>query len=270
MVGAALMRVPLVLPSPVPASQLRESTAARLALGRSGSSLPTRAHLDFVGDHARARDAVWTPVDFDALAASLASLGVASLRVRSRAGDRAVYLRRPDLGRGLDAESTERLLAVGGRPAPNVALVLADGLSAEAVQTHAAPLAAALLPRFAAAGLRVSPAVLVEQGRVGAGDEVGEALGADLVVLLVGERPGLSASDSLGCYLTWQARPGTPDSRRNCVSNIRAEGLGVDEAAARIAWLAVEASRLRRTGVDLRLDFEGVAALEGGRPPGPE
>lgn len=257
-------RVPAVIPSLVDAPRLRARTDARVALGRAGSSLPTRAHLDFVGDHARARDAVWTPVDFDRLASDLAALGVESLRVRSEAADRATYLRRPDLGRRLDAESSARLLACARRPPPEVALVIADGLSAEAVQAGAAPLVAALAPCFARLGLALSPAVLAGQGRVAIGDAVGEILGADVVVLLVGERPGLSAADSLGCYVTFAPRPGTPDSRRNCVSNIRPGGLPVELAAARIGWLVVEAVRRRLTGVDLRLDDEAVAALEAG------
>lgn len=251
-----------VLASPVAAADLRRGTAARVALGRAGCSLPTKAHLDFVGDHARARDAVWTPVDFDALASRLLAIGLESIRVRSEAADRATYLRRPDLGRRVDADSSARLLACARIPAPDVALVIADGLSAEAVQSGAAAVVAALVPRLARHGLSMSPAVLAEQGRVALGDAVGAMLGASLVLLLVGERPGLSAADSLGAYLTWAPRPDTPDSRRNCVSNIRPGGLTAEAAAARLAWLAVEARGRRLTGVDLRLDDDAATLLD--------
>jgi len=254
--------VPTVTASPVDAIDLRRGTAARVALGRAGCSLPTRAHLEFVGDHARARDAVWTPVDFDALESQLASVGLETIRVRSEAADRATYLRRPDLGRRLDAESVARLLACARNPSPDVALVIADGLSAEAVQSGAAAVVAALVGRLARQGLSMSPAVLAEQGRVAIGDAVGAMLGASLVLLLVGERPGLSAADSLGAYLTWAPRPDSPDSRRNCVSNIRPGGLPPEAAAARLAWLAAEARRRRLTGVELRMDDEAAMLLD--------
>lgn len=241
-----------IVPSPLSPDTLARHTPARVALGRAGAGVPTRAHLAFVGDHARARDAVWTAVDFDALARELATLGLASVRLRSEAADRATYLRRPDLGRRLSAESVAVLAdhAVSS-PSP-VALVIADGLSAEAVQDVAVPVVEALLPRLSAAGISVANAMLVEQGRVAVGDPIGEALGADLAIVLIGERPGLSAADSLGCYITWSPATGTPDSRRNCVSNIRPGGLTPENAAAKIAWLIAEARRRRLTGIELK------------------
>jgi len=248
----------VVTESAVPHSTLGPFTEARVAIGRAGSSLTTKAHLSFVGDHARARDAVWTAVDFAALAAELSALGLEPLRLHSEAADRATYLRRPDLGRRLDAVSIAALVTAALTPTGSLALVVADGLSAEAVQSNAAPLVAALLPQLQARGLRVRCVSLVEQGRVAVGDPIGEAFGADVVVVLIGERPGLSAADSLGCYITWQPRPGTPDSRRNCISNIRAGGLVPEAAAAKIAWIVGEAFARKLTGVELK---EGAPAL---------
>lgn len=255
-------RVPCVIPSVVDAASLRARTEARVALGRAGASLPTRVHLDFVGDHARARDAVWTPVEFDALATAFSSQDVDSIRVRSEAADRATYLRRPDLGRRLDAESMARLLASARRPAPDVVVVIADGLSAEAVQKGAVAMTAALLQRLARHGLSTAPVVLAEQGRVALGDAVAVAVSASVAVVLVGERPGLSAADSLGAYVTFAPEEGTPDSRRNCVSNIRPGGLSVDAAASRVAWLVVESLRRRLTGVELRFDDEAAERMD--------
>lgn len=250
--GAKGGAVPAVVPSPVAPDDLRRFTAARVGLGRAGSSLTTRAHLAFVGDHARARDAVWTAVDFEALAARVEGLGVEPLRLQSEAGDRATYLRRPDLGRRLDAASVE-VLARAARSGPSrLALVIADGLSAEAVDANAVALLAELLPALEEAGLGPRHVALVQQGRVAIGDPVAQGLGAEIVVVLIGERPGLSAADSLGCYLTWSPQPGTPDSRRNCVSNIRRGGLDPKSAASRIAWLVREALARRTSGIELK------------------
>jgi ethanolamine ammonia-lyase small subunit len=238
----------VVTSSPLAGGVLAGCTQARIALGRSGSSLPTAAHLRFVGDHARARDAVWTAVDFDALARSVEALGLVPVRLRSEAGDRATYLRRPDLGRRLCAQSQAELARVAAAPQGHVAIVVADGLSAEAVQVGSMPLVEALLPELRPFG--PPPCVcLVEQGRVAIGDAIGEALGADLVIVLVGERPGLSTADSLGCYVTWAPRPGTPDSRRNCISNIRDGGMPVPQAVESIVRLVGAAIERRATGV---------------------
>lgn len=238
--------------------RFRAATRARIGLGRSGDGLPTRALLDFQLAHARARDAVHGAVDFDRLAGDLAPL--ATIRVHSAAPDRATYLRRPDLGRRLDEASRAVLLA----GAWDIAFVVADGLSAAAVQAHAAPLVRACVDRLT--GWSVAPVVLAAQARVALGDEVGALLGATLVALLVGERPGLSAADSLGVYLTWAPEPGCPDSRRNCISNIHAAGLPIGAAADKLCWLANEAARLKLTGVALK---EDAPALHGPATAGP-
>ena len=225
---------------------LAKWTPARVALGRAGSSLPTRAHLRFLHDHAKARDAVWSEAGFDALASAVARLGAEVLRVRSEAADRAEYLARPDLGRRLRPADVEALgsFAASRVAAPGGVVVVADGLSARAVDANAAVLLSSLLPMLEGPTPTV---VLAAQARVALGDAVAEALAAEYVLVLVGERPGLSASDSLGCYLTWAPRTGTPDSMRNCVSNIRAGGLAPAEAARRIAWLVAEAPRRPRS-----------------------
>ncbi|MFN2378341.1 MAG: ethanolamine ammonia-lyase subunit EutC [Candidatus Binatia bacterium] len=236
-------------PSPVPRSSLAGFTAARVGLGRAGSSLTTAAHLAFVGDHARARDAVWTAVDFEALGGGLAALGLVTHRLHSEARTREEYLRRPDLGRRLGSDAVSGLSKLAEASSGRVALVVADGLSAEAVQVNSSPVVGELLPRLQAEGVAVAEVFLVEQGRVAVGDAVGEALGSELAVVLIGERPGLSAADSLGCYITWMPRLGTPDSRRNCISNIRAGGLAPAVAAAKIASQIAKALTHRYTGI---------------------
>ncbi|WP_374574537.1 ethanolamine ammonia-lyase subunit EutC [Phenylobacterium sp.] len=246
---------------PDPWSRLRALTPARIALGRAGASLPTTAVLDFAFSHARARDAVHAPFDAEAVARQVEALGLSTLIVDSAAPDRAVYLRRPDLGRRLSDESARRL-AGRGKGAFDIAIVVADGLSSTAVHAHAAPLIAALKPAAEAEGRRLAPVVVARQARVALGDEVGAALGARLVLLLVGERPGLSSPDSLGAYVTFAPRAGRTDAERNCVSNIRAEGLSYEAAAFKIAWLARQALRLGLTGVSLKdeSDLEALAA----------
>jgi ethanolamine ammonia-lyase small subunit len=231
-----------------PWQALRAVTPARIALGRAGPALPTSAVLDFSLDHARARDAVHAAVDFDALAARI---GLPTLQVASAAPDRAAYLRRPDLGRRLAAEDRGRL----PRAPVDMLLVVGDGLSAAAVEAHAAPLIAALTPE-----LRNGPVVLARQARVALGDEIGEIMGARMVAVLIGERPGLSSPDSLGVYLTYAPRVGRTDAERNCISNIRPEGLGYEAAAARLTWLVREGLKRRLTGVDLK-DQSDLAPL---------
>ncbi len=248
---------------PSPWAELRRFTPARIALGRSGAAWPTRALLEFGLAHARARDAVHLPLDAARLEAELRAVGFDPVRVRSAAPDRATYLARPDLGRRLAPESAAAL-ARGGL-APEIAVAVADGLSAVAVQRHAAPLLAALRTLAPARWARAAVAVAL-QGRVALGDEIGERLGARLVAVLVGERPGLSSPDSLGVYVTWAPRVGRTDAERNCVSNVRPEGLGYGDAAHRVDWLAAEALRRELTGVELR--DESAAALGGpGAPP---
>ena len=236
---------------PDPWTALRSHTAARIALGRSGVSLPTAELLRFDLAHAMARDAVHTPFEIEPLRAALAAHGFETLTVESAAPDRATYLHRPDLGRMLSQRSAALLADVAGG-ACDVLCVVGDGLSALAVHRHAAALLIELRPRLEAQGLRLGPVVLARQARVALGDPVGAALQAGCVVMLIGERPGLSSPDSLGAYLTWAPRPGRSDAERNCVSNIRPEGQPPADAAHRIAWLLAAARRLGATGVGLK------------------
>ena len=219
-------------------------TQARVLLGRAGQGLPTRALLDFQLDHARARDAVHTAL---VPAGFAEAVNRPVIEVRSRARTRGEYLKRPDLGRLLDPDDVARLPANGDE----LAIIVADGLSATAVHRHAASLVVALLERLS--GWRIAPIVLATQGRVALGDAIGEALAADCALALIGERPGLSAPDSLGAYVTWQPRIGRMDSERNCVSNIRPpHGLSYAGAADAIAALLTAARTHRLTGIKLR------------------
>ena len=256
----------VVLPAPDEITRLRRFTEARIGLGRAGSGLPTAAHLRFGLDHARARDAVWSGIDAGALVDALHGRGLNSCHVSSMARDRAEYLRRPDLGRRLSAEGAAALGALPP-PAPGaeVVLMLGDGLSAAAVMLNGLALIDALLPRLAAARIGVMAGVVATQARVALGDPVGAILGARLAIVLIGERPGLSAADGLGCYLTFDPRPGSLDSARNCISNIRPGGLDPATAAAKIAWLAAEALRRQLTGVGLK-EASGVAVPAAGQP----
>ena len=226
----------------------RAATKARIGLGRSGDALPTKALLDFELAHSRARDAVHGTVDFAALAKSLPE---PSIHVRSQAADRLTYLRRPDLGRRLDADCD---LPRGGC---DLAFVIADGLSARAVEAHAVPLLQAVLGRLD--GWTIAPIVLAEQARVALGDEIGARLGTACVAVLIGERPGLSAADSLGIYLTWDPKPGRRDAERNCISNIHGGGLDTDSAARMLVWLLSEARRRKLSGIDLKLDTAALS-----------
>lgn len=237
--------------SPDPWSELRRHTAARIALGRAGASLPTAEWLRFALAHAQARDAVHLPFDDAALAQAFAAQGFETLRLESAAADRATYLRRPDLGRRLSARSVALLQALPAAAA-DLAVVVGDGLSARAVHEHALPLLLELRPRLEADAVALGAVALVRQCRVALGDEVGALLGARAVLVLLGERPGLSSPDSLGAYLTWAPRPGRSDAERNCVSNIRPAGQPPAEAARRLAWLLAGARRLGASGVVLK------------------
>ena len=230
---------------------LRKLTPARVALGRAGASLPTRALLDFTRDHARARDAVHAAFDAHGLIASLGALACASVAVASRAGNRQDYLKRPDLGRRLDQPSIDLL---SGRKSSrcDVAIVIGDGLSPTAVHAHALELLRRLLPGLAADNVSVGCIVVASGARVALGDEIGALLRARLVVMLIGERPGLSAPDSLGAYLTFAPEIGRTDAERNCVSNIHREGLTYAEAAYKIGWLVREGLAREVTGVTLK------------------
>jgi len=224
---------------------LRELTAARIALGRCGHSLPTRELLAFQLAHAQARDAVYHSLDAQLLAGR-PGICINERRLKSAARDRGTYLRRPDLGRKLDPESVSSL----SRSDWDVVIVVADGLSPIAVNRHVEPLLDALAPLLED-GLRIAPICIVENGRVAIGDEIGERIGAALTLVLLGERPGLSSPDSLGAYLTWAPRVGRTDAERNCVSNIRHGGLEPALAAQRIAALIRLARERRLTGVEL-------------------
>jgi len=258
--------------TPDPWAALRAVTGARIALGRAGGSLPTAEVLAFAMAHAAARDAVWSALDLARLSADLAPLGLPALRLASAASDRATYLRRPDLGRRLGEASRATLLAAAPPGGCDVALVVADGLSAGAAQHHAPPLLMALVPRLRAAGLSLGPLSVVTQGRVAAEDEVGAALGARAALILLGERPGLSSPDSLGGYLVHGPRAGRTDAERNCVSNVRPEGLPIAGAADLLAWLVVESLRRGLSGVALKDERErlpwpaAVAVLPPGTP----
>jgi ethanolamine ammonia-lyase small subunit len=228
-------------------SELRRLTPARLALGRSGAALPTRAVLDFGLAYAQARDAVHGALDGEALQAALQAQGLAAIRLRSRAPNRAAYLARPDWGRRLHPEDAARLRP--DVPPAELVIVLSDGLSARAVQDHALPLLEALLPRLA--DWRVAPLVIATQARVALADEVGERLAAGAALSLIGERPGLSAPDSLGAYLTWSPRVGRSDAERNCISNIRPASLVYERAADAITALLAAMRQARCSGVGL-------------------
>ncbi|MEW6704008.1 MAG: ethanolamine ammonia-lyase subunit EutC [Pseudomonadota bacterium] len=244
-------------PSPVVPdlwSELRRHTPARIALGRAGTSLPTAEVLRFAAAHAQARDAVHEPLDTQALKAWLQDEGWRVLQVQSRAAHRDEYLRRPDRGRRLREQDAEALRQ-GSQGPCDLAIVVADGLSAAAVQRHALPTLRAL-QRALDGELSVAPLVLATQARVALADEAGELLQARTVMILLGERPGLSSPDSLGAYLTYEPRVGRVDAERNCVSNIRPEGLPPAAAAARIAWLLRESLRRRLSGVALKDDSE--------------
>jgi ethanolamine ammonia-lyase small subunit len=225
------------------AFDLRQFTPARVALGRTGHSLPTAELLRFQLDHARARDAVYESLD-------PASLGIGHLLLHSAAPNRATYLRRPDLGRRL-SEASRKLLIQGDYDA---ALVIADGLSAPAVHHHAAALLEALNGLLAGEDWRMAPLTVVLQGRVAIGDEIGQGLGARQAVVLIGERPGLTSPDSLGIYLTWDPRPGRTDAERNCISNVRTEGIGYRAAAHKLHFLMREARVRKLSGVGLKED----------------
>lgn len=259
-----------------PASQespwlaLRNLTPARIALGRSGISLPTGAQLDFQFAHAQARDAVHLAFDHAALSQQLKDRGRDSLVLHSAASDRHQYLQRPDLGRRLDDDSAERLRqhAQANPDGVDLAIVVADGLSALAVHRHTLPLLARFEEQAAADGWTSAPVVLVEQGRVAVADEVCQLLGARMTVMLIGERPGLSSPDSLGLYFTYGPKVGLTDAYRNCISNIRLEGLSYGMAAHRLLYLMREACRRQLSGVNLKDEAE-VHSIDSENPPAP-
>jgi ethanolamine ammonia-lyase small subunit len=265
--GVALEAIETAQLSPSLAARLRQLTPARIALRRSGISLATDEVLEFQLAHGRARDAVHAPLQPATLLAALRNFGVPEpILLHSAAADRPTYLKRPDLGRKLNEASRKRLEAFANEPCdPNfgLAIVIADGLSALAVERHAEPLLAELLPALlqVVPAMKLAPICVVEQGRVAVGDEVAHLLSAELAIVLIGERPGLSSPDSLGAYITWQPQPGrTTDAERNCISNIRAEGLSYALASTRLLHYVREARQKRLTGVALK-DPDDVSLL---------
>ncbi|GIZ13879.1 ethanolamine ammonia-lyase subunit EutC [Pseudomonas sp. NCCP-436] len=247
-----------------PWQQLRQLTPARIALGRAGTSLPTAAQLDFQFAHAQARDAVHLPFDHAGLREELHSMGLETLLLHSAATDRHTYLQRPDLGRRL-APASAGLLDDYARErgqTHDLVIVIADGLSSLAVRRHSLPFLQRLFDQIRAEGWSLAPVCLVQQGRVAVADEVGERLGAKMSVILIGERPGLSSPDSLGLYFTYAPRVGLTDAYRNCISNVRLEGLSYGMAAFRLMYLMREACRRQLSGVELKDEAE-VPSVEG-------
>lgn len=241
---------------PDPWSAMRQATKARIGLGRAGNAIPIDEVLRFQAAHAMARDAVHAPLDVSALERDLAPLS--TMIASSQVPDRASYLRRPDMGRLLAAEDADRLTAARGPF--DIVFVVGDGLSSIAVQRHAAPMVHAC--REALPYLSIAPIVIAQQARVAIADPIGAALGARLSVILIGERPGLTVSDSLGLYLTYGPRPGRRDSERNCISNVHPHGgLTYEQAADTLAWLVREALRRSLSGVELK-EERGADALD--------
>lgn len=230
---------------------LKEFTDARIALGRTGSSMLTKDWQAFSLAHARARDSIKTPFDRDIVRGKLERMGLDTLYVESSASNREVFILRPDLGRVLSEQSASRLDEIN-YPGADVLLVIGDGLSSKAVHKQAVPLIAEFLPYMEKLGLTVGPIVLAQQSRVALGDDIAERLHCKLVAILIGERPGLSSPDSLGVYITYKPFKGRLESERNCISNIRPEGLVYEKAAFKLAWLIEAAFDIGSTGTMLK------------------
>jgi ethanolamine ammonia-lyase small subunit len=248
-----------------PWAPLRAATPARIGLGRVGTAPSLESVLQLRAAHAAARDAVWTPPDWSRIEAGLDAAGVPWLPASSRVPDRATYLVRPDLGRVLDDESRARVAGIHGTY--DLAVVLVDGLSGEALTHHGVALVSALLAWCQRRSWRVTPVVCVRQGRVAIGDDVGAELGADLALVAIGERPGLSVADSLGLYLTFHPAPGRLDSERNCISNVRPGGLSVDRAAVVAEAYAVAARQQALTGTELHVEAPVAGSAAAGLEP---
>ena len=243
-----------------PWQELKRYTSARIALGRTGVSLPTEALLQFGLAHAQARDAVHQPLQVAQLSADLQQLGHSVLTVHSAARNREEYLRRPDLGRRLAPESLAQLQALPAQEY-DLAILIGDGLSSTAQHQNGYPFLQALWPHLRRLGLTLAPLVIAEQSRVALGDEVGHALHSRAVLVMIGERPGLTSPDSMGLYLTWQPQIGRLDSERNCISNVRPAGLDLPQAAYKLAWLLEQAFARRLTGVGLKDESEQPQAV---------
>jgi ethanolamine ammonia-lyase small subunit len=238
-----------VIKSVEPLIALQEFTAARIAIGRAGTSIPLKQSLEFKLAHAHARDAVYSELDLESLNDSLKQFNLPILHLHSLAGYREQYLQRPDFGRKLNEESADQL---NHNKATDIAIIIADGLSATAINTNVIGLLLVLIPMLKSAELKLADIVLVEQARVAIGDEIASALKAKLSIVLIGERPGLSSADSIGAYLTYDPKPGLTDELRNCVSNIRPKGLNYKQASKKIFYLVQEAFRRKLSGVGLK------------------
>ena len=238
-----------------PLNPLKEFTAARIAIGRAGVSIPTKQSLEFNLAHAHARDAVYSILDVDGLSNKLEQFDLPTLHLHSKAENRAQYLQRPDLGRKLKKSSTHKLEDNAGNY--DVVIIIADGLSATAVNEHGVSVTQRLITLLSTAKLKLAPICLIEQGRVASGDKIAHLLNAKLSIMLIGERPGLSAADSIGAYLTYNPKPGLTDESRNCISNIRPYGLKPKAAAEKIFYLVQEAFRMKLSGVGLK-DNQGL------------
>ena len=235
-------------------SSLRKLTPARIGIEPTGVSQPTSAHLDFQWDHAQARDAVNSELDLQGLSEQIENMGLQSIPMKSAAADRKDYLQHPDRGRQLD--SLEDSLNAAEETEYDVVFVIADGLSATAVNRHSLPMLASLIPGMLSQNWRIAPVVLAAQSRVAIGDDIAARLNANMSVVLIGERPGLTSPDSLGIYITWRPKPGSVDSQRNCISNVRPEGLPYPAAAKKLLYLMREGRRLEKTGIDLKEDAD--------------
>ena len=242
-----------------PWSRLRQYTPARIALGHSGTSLPTKPHLEFQLAHARARDAVHHPLDVPELAKRLQSIAREPITLESRAENRPTYLQRPDKGRRLAEGSAEKLRSLPRPTTPyDVVFVICDGLSALAIEENAVGFLDVMLQSIAGNDWNIAPLCIVQEGRVAIGDEIGEILNAGLVVVLIGERPGLSSPDSMGLYMTMNPRVGLTDESRNCISNVRPAGLSYEEASHKLGYLMTEARRRGFSGVALKDEAEAL------------
>jgi ethanolamine ammonia-lyase small subunit len=238
-----------------PLNPLKGFTAARIGIGRTGTSIPTKQSLAFKLAHAHARDAVYSVLDIDALSNNIKQFNLPVIVLHSKAGSRAEYLQRPDLGRKLKKSSAKQLKEYAGNY--DVSIIIADGLSASAINDNVIGLLNHLIPLVAAANLKLAPICFVEQARVAVSDKVAHLLNAKLSIILIGERPGLSSADSIGAYLTYGPKPGLTDESRNCISNIRPQGLMFKPAAGKIFYLVQEALRMKLSGIRLK-DNQGL------------
>ena len=236
-----------------PLNILKRFTNARIALGRAGVSIPVKAHLEFQLAHALAKDAVNIPLDFVSLERQLTEQGYQTLLLHTQAGDRQIYLQRPDKGRLLNQLSVQKTeQAMKHTAAPDIALIVADGLSSKAIDSHAVPFLKLLIPKLKNLGFSLSPLCLVEHGRVAIGDPIADIFSAQMSVVLIGERPGLSSPDSMGIYFTYRPKVGSTDAERNCISNIHDNGLNYQTAIKKLLFLINEARRLKISGVHLK------------------